>query len=565
MFRKTLSFLLLLLALSTFFVSTSNSTLIKADKILYNGVIFTSNVNNPMVEALAIKSGYILGVGTTVEMMNFNGIDTQLFDLEGRVAIPGFNDSHIHFLPYDVPGSIRITHPEEFVPGPGPNVAEVMALIQEKNVDPNIPPDAPFFVIVGEGFIDDPAQPSINRLSIDAIAPYRPVFIQGVAGHYLVVNSATLFVAGISDTEANPFGGYYERFEGTPIINGRLQQYAIYDVVKRLRGMIPDEYFQSQMAPLFQQLVEWGVTSIQDIPIGLSSARYENILKTMPVPIRVRNVAFPFSIEESHNIYNTTVINPTDKIISAGIKWITDGTQQESYAALTQEYYDNPGWYGEFSFSNEDFSQMVADGLTGWNLNKQQRQFHCVGDQAIENLLTTMSSSAPDWLWSLRRVTIAHADMIGPDMIADIAAKNIVPLKFPSQFIYPYVWYSRLGAERFSTVQPLKSLVDGGVKISLASDMLGGVWNPFLTLKLAVAHPTNPAEALDLPTAIIAHTLGGAYAEYMELFKGSLQPGRFADLVVLDTNIFDPANFMTIENTRSVLTLVGGNIVYNNL
>lgn len=566
MFKKLLFLVCVFLTLSVLFISKPSACLLKADKILYNGKVFTSNVDNPFVEAIAIKGSCILGVGTSTQMMTFQGPNTQMINLAGKTAIPGINDAHVHLLPYNVPGAVFLNDPALFVPGPGPNVADVVAMIQAANAI--YPPEVPFFVVVGEGFIDDPAELTFNRLTLDSIAPMRPVLVHGVAGHYLTVSSATLYVADIADDQPDPFGGYYERFPGTNIVNGRLQEYAIYDLVKNLRSMIPDAYYQSLLGPLFTSLVKTGVTSIQDIPIGISSARYENILKTMPVPIRVRNIAFPYSIEESRNLYDNTIINPSDKITSSGIKWITDGTQQESFASLSQPYADQPGWSGHFSFSSSEFLTMVSDSLTGWNLRKQQRQFHMIGDQPVDYLLEDMSQTAPNWVWSLHRVEIAHADMIRPDQIPDIAAKNIIPLKFPSQFIYGQVWYSRLGLERFSHVQPFKSLIDGGVHVAIGSDMLGGytyggVWSPFLSIKLAVAHPTNPSEAIDMPTAIIAHTLGGAYAEYMELYKGSLQPGKFADIAVLDRDPFDPNNFPTLENTQSVLTIVGGEIVWN--
>jgi predicted amidohydrolase YtcJ len=566
MFKKFMSLFVLTFCIFILSCTCVSASFLKADKILYNGQVFTSDVNNPFVEAIAIKGQYVLGVGTTAQMLDFQGVDTQMFDLAGKVAIPGLNDAHVHLLPYDVPGGVFLTDPALFVPGPGPTVAEISALLTMANAA--YPAGTPFFVVVGEGFIDDLQESLFDRLALDMLAPGHPVLIHGVAGHYLTVSSATLYVAGIADDEPDPFGGWYKRFPGTNIITGQLQEYAIYDLVRRLRSQIPDEYFQSLLVPLFQDLVQMGVTSIQDIPIGISSARYENILRAIDVPVRVRNIGFPYSIEESRNLYDTSIINPFDKINSSGVKWITDGTQQESMAALTQPYADQPNWYGHFSYSDIDFATMVNDSLTGWNLKKQQRQYHMIGDKGVEILLQNMSNAAPDWVWYSRRTQIAHADMIRPDQYADIAAKNLIPLKFPSQFIYGNVWFSRLGPERFSYVQPLKSLIDAGINVALGSDMLGGRtvggnWSPFLTIKLAVIHPTNPAEAVDLPTALVMHTLGAAYAEYMEAFKGTLQPGKLADIAVLDTNIFDANNFMTLENTRSVLTLVGGDIVWN--
>ena len=109
----------------------------------------------------------------------------------------------------------------------------------------------------------------------------------------------------------------------------------------------------------------------------------------------------------------------------------------------------------------------------------------------------------------------------------------------------------------------MKSLVDAGAKVALCSDQLGGCPNPYLDLLLAIVHPTNPAEAIDLGTAVVLHTLGGAYAEYEEFVKGSLLPGRVADLAVLSQDIFDPTIAPNMMTTKSIMTMIDGQVVYD--
>ena len=453
-----------------------------------------------------------------------------------------------------------INDPMEYIPGPGPTVYEMLGLIQY--LDTVVPQGIAFYGIVGDAFVEDT---TVTRFLLDTVSPNRPVVIFGWAGHYLVINTCAMNALGISETEPDPFAGSYDRMPGTDIVNGVLREYAAYDIARRVRSTIPDSVFQAQLVELFQGCLQMGYTSVQDVPIGISSERYESILKGMDVPIRIRNIAFPFDMDEFNNLYSGfKCINPLDKVQSSGIKWISDGTPQESYMALTEEYFDQPGWFGQFNFSQKDFSRIICKSLYNSQLRRKQLEIHAQGDQAIQNILDTMSSvSSWDYIWRFRRLRIVHGDMIMPHQYLDIADKGIFVMKIPNQFIKAATFYKRLGPVRFKQVQPLKSLIDNGVNVVLCSDTLGGVGNPFLDLKLAMFHPTNPWESIDLPTAITCYTLAGAYSEYMEYLKGSIKAGKLADIIVLSQDIFDPAIVPTMETTVSVLTMIDGEIVWN--
>jgi hypothetical protein len=567
MFKNLLTTLLISLTLIFATCSlTSAFVLFPATKILVNGKIFTSNPNadpehpeTAFVNALAIRNNLIQVAGTNEEALAKQGPDTQVIDLQGRTVVPGFNDAHMHMLPYIYHG-MYINDPYQFIPNPGPGVPEMLGLIQ--TLDGMADPEQWFYGVVGEAFIE---QGGADRFVLDQVAPTRPVCLYTWGGHYCVVNTAMMNAAGISELENDPFGGFYARVEGTGVVNGVLHEYAIYDFVRRLRSQQSDAEITAIYAALLQQYIQLGVTTVQDIPIGITSARNESLIRATGSPIRYRNIAFPYTVDEALHVHDGMgAVNPLDKIYSAGVKWICDGLLQERYACLTQDYYDSPGWNGYFSFG-DDFDDVLLTNFYTPYLKRNQHIFHMVGDQTIDNLLNTMTANGYDLQWKLRRVEICHGDVIRPDQIPQIVNKGIVVMKFPSQFIQGIQMYTRLGPERFSTVQPLKSLVDAGAYVALCSDQLGGIGNPYLDILLAIAHPTNPSEAVDLGTAVVMHTLGGAYAEYQEVLKGSLLPGRLADLAVLSQDIFDPEvvqgpNFL---NTTSVLTLIDGDVVYN--
>jgi len=550
---------LILVGAMLFSVSTTSAKSY-ADKILHNGKVFTAESQNTWAQAIAIKGKFIIKVGTNEDVLELQDSNTDMIDLEGKTVLPGFNDAHTHMLPYvDPVNGMFINDPFEFVPNPGPTVQEMLGLIQY--LDTIIPPNIAFYGIVGENFIEDPM---VSRFLIDTVAPNRPVVIFGWAGHFVVINTVAMQAVGLSETQPDLFAGSYDRVEGTDIINGVLREYAGYDIARRVRSTIPDEVFQIQLAELFQGCLQMGYTSVQDVPIGITNERYKTILESMDVPIRIRNIAFPFDIQESEALFNGFgFINPLDKVQSAGIKWISDGTPQESYMALSEEYADQPGWCGVFNFQQDDFNQMIRNARFNFKLKQKQTEIHAQGDRAIQTILDTMSNTGSNWIWRLRRLRIVHGDLILPEQYSGVASKGICVMKIPNQFIKGEVFFRRLGPARFQYVQPLKSLIESGVKVVLCSDTLGGVGNPFLDIKLAMFHPTNPNESIDIETAIICHTKNGAYSEYMEPLKGTIKAGKLADIIVLSQDIFDPAIIPTMENTISVLTIVDGEIVWN--
>lgn len=384
----------------------------------------------------------------------------------------------------------------------------------------------------------------------------------------MFLNSKYLNTVNIGDYEPDPFGGSYGR-DDIGRVDGTLDGYAAWDFCRRIRSQIPDEVFRTQMAELIQGCYMRGIGSVQTVPMGMTPSQCKGIMDGMgEVPIRIRFLGFPLTIEESETMYDDFGLqSPFNHVQYSGVKWITDGTPQESNMALVDEYNDQPEWFGQLYFDQSDFAEMVrnASSLIGFprnlHIKENQIEFHAQGDQAIQTILDTMGDVCQ--YWPLLRPRIIHGDLPDPSQYDQLVSMGICVVKPTSQFIRGEIAFQRLGPERFSYWQPLRSLIEAGVKVALCSDTPGGVPNPFLDLKLAVYHPSNLNESIDMATAIYHHTKMGAYVEFMEYFKGSIAPWQLADIMIPSEDPFDPANFPTMENIYSLLTIVDGQIIWN--
>jgi hypothetical protein len=182
-----------------------------------------------------------------------------------------------------------------------------------------------------------------------------------------------------------------------------------------------------------------------------------------------------------------------------------------------------------------------------------------VGDVAPDLVLSAMEASGGAEVWRPLRPRFEHGDGLTPALIARASALGVTVVQNPSHFTSPELMIARLGLERVRTIQPLRSLLAAGVHVALGSD---GPPSPLLNILFATTHPTNPKEALTVEQAVTAYTRGSAWAEFAEEEKGTLAPGRLADLAVLSQDVFtvEPGR---LPDTSSVLTIIGGRVVYD--
>ncbi len=551
---KSIYLCMILLAMA----ASMNLTLAKADgvkvtKILHHGKIFTGDSSNKWAEAIVIKNRFIVYAGDNEGALKFANANSQIIDLQGKLVIPGINDAHMHILPYNSNGPLLIS-PEAML-GPGPTLEELLYLLEQATMA--YPAGTWLYAPIG-WLVND--TPQVTRFLLDEVAPNHPVVLPYM--HSLIVNTLALQTVGISETEPDPFGGVYERFPGTDVLNGRLHEYALYNFIRRVTMQVPIEQLRQMYQQYIDDAVSLGVTSVQDLPIGLTNQKAVEVLAGMDLKMRVRVINLPMTMEEADQWSPGFQIQPFwSKLTTTGVKWFHDGTVIDRLGAVTEPYIDRPGWYGMFNFPLDVYQQIVADGLKSPG-DFQQRVFHTFGDRAIDNLLNAMSNTAPDRRWVNHRVQLIHGDMIREDHIASIKIKGLIVVQNPTHLAVPHLFMLRYGPERMAWVQPLKTLVDAGIPLALGSDGIGAIISPFVDIMFAVIHPTRPTEGLTVEQALMAYTSGSAYAEFKDHVKGTLKPGMLADLAVLSQDIFSipPDQFPV---TFSLLTIVDGEIVHN--
>jgi hypothetical protein len=245
-------------------------------------------------------------------------------------------------------------------------------------------------------------------------------------------------------------------------------------------------------------------------------------------------------------------LHPAPLVTVSGTKWIIDGTPIEHSAAMRKPYADHADTSGELNFSETEMEDILRESLQ----RNDQLMVHVVGDRAVETFLNAMKATGGVKVWAQRRVRFEHGDGIMPDLVPALKRLGVVEVQNPTHLSLDV---ARWGPGRAEHDQPMRSLLKAGIPLAIGSD---GPDNPFLNVMLATTYKDKPDEALTREQAIIAYTLTSAYSEFAEKDKGSLEPGKLADLAVLSQNIFEiPAD--DLAKTESVMTIVGGKIVYD--
>jgi predicted amidohydrolase YtcJ len=285
-----------------------------------------------------------------------------------------------------------------------------------------------------------------------------------------------------------------------------------------------------------------GETSVQNMAGFLAPALTVRIFREARLPLRVRLIRWSTPTPTSMNVNEWDGFDGrlTSRLVVDGRKWVLDGTPIEQFALRRTPYPGRPGWYGRLEFPLDTIRAILAGALAP---RAAQLHLHIVGDSTLELVLAAMESLAPDSVWRSRRVRFEHAPSVTGSSIARVARLGIV------------IAQPRAGSAAY------RSWLAAGIPVAYGSDMLR---NPFVHMLGAITGGNNAEEAVSREDAVRILTRGSAYAERAEREKGTLVPGMLADLAVLSQDIFmvpPPA----LPATRSVLTIIGGDIVYDGL
>jgi len=502
------------------------------DMVLHHGHIFTGDTANPWVEAISIRGGNVLAIGSDSKIMATADKHTQVIDLQGRMAMPGINDAHDHVGGASFGAEAATKLPPAYAP-PLPSIDDVAEAVRAAAA--TAPPGAWIRCKIGSPAITHPTQ---TRIAIDKAAGDHPVILQSWVGHGRILSTLGLAKLGITDKTPDPIGGHYDR-DADGHLTGKIEEYAGDAIWQRLADQPGVAKAVAEFRPYAQERLAQGVTTVQVMATNQRLVNLEKTFVQADEPIRLRIMRFPIPAEDALNGDRTgsgeEVLTPLIRV--AGIKWVLDGTPIDDQLAFqTTDYPGRPGWRGRPNFSVDFIDTQLQLALTG----KDQLMLHIVGDAMTDEVMDEMEKLAPAERWRPLRVRFEHGDgFTTPERMARAHKLGIV------------VAQPRPGRN-------FRGFLDAGVPVAYGSD--GGM-APFFMFSIMTA-PGDP-KAISRLEALTVLTSGSAFAEFQETKKGKLTPGMLADVAVLSQDIMTAAP-PDLPRTKSVMTLVGGKVAYRS-
>ncbi|MFC2162007.1 amidohydrolase [Acidobacteriota bacterium] len=528
------------------------------DLILLNGMIWTVNPDQPWAEAVAISGGKILAIGSTNVVNKLKGSATKSIDLHGAFVIPGFIDSHTHFLQGGFSLSsiqlYEVKSQEEFV-------AKIRERVESIGKGE--------WILSGNWDhqkFDPPELPHKNW--IDSVTPENPVCIYRHDGHMVLVNSLAMKLAGISVETLSPSGGEIIKDPLTGELTGILKDAAIGLVSKHIPESTLDEKVKAAAAAL-DHAAQIGVTSIHDMNFEESVQALVELFRDNKLTAHIHGY---IPISQSENLSKVISKIPPNQfyLTIGGLKGFVDGSLGSETAYFFEPYTDNPltsGLLAPDMFPDGEMEKRILQA----DKEGLQLAVHAIGDRANNLILDIFERVINQNGARDRRWRIEHAQHLLPEDMIRFSELGILASMQPYHAIDDGRWAEKkIGPARAQTTYAFQSLLDKKAVLVFGSDWTVAPMNPLMGIYAAVTrntldgyHPEGwfQEQKISLEEAIKGYTLNGAFAEFEEVKKGSLEEGKYADIVVLDKNLFDiPAS--EIPQTQVLLTIVGGEIVY---
>jgi predicted amidohydrolase YtcJ len=534
-----------------------------ADLVLRNGRIYTLDDARTWAEALAVDDGRIVFVGPNAGVDAFVGPETRFVDLEGRMALPGFHDSHVH----PVSGGVELGQCN--LNGLATREG-LYAAIEECAART---PDEEW--LAGGGW-DLPLFPGANpdRSDLDRLSPDQPAYLSSADGHSTWANSRALDIAGIDATTPDPPNGRIERDPKTGEPTGTLRESASALVSKHLPPLGPEDYVEGLKRAL-RMANGFGITSLIEASASERTLEaYAALARSGELTARVRvSLTVDASKDEGQveELVQLRTRYAAQGVRADAAKIFADGVIESGTAALLEPYVDF-GHSGELNFPPEVLDRIVT------RLDKEgfQIHVHAIGDRAIRASLDAFEKARSANGARDSRHHISHIELFHPDDIPRFRSLGVVanfqPLWAFADTYITDLTEPQLGPERSRWLYPIKSLAESGAVLAAGSDWSVSSMNPLDGIQVAVTRrdltaPPGPSwipeERVDLDTILAAYTRGGAYLQHEEALTGSLEVGKRADLIVLEKNLFDVPE-TEIHRVKVLLTLLDGKEVYRD-
>jgi hypothetical protein len=482
-----------------------------ADTVLLHGKVYTGDPAH-FAQAIAISGKRILAVGTDAEIDALSDHNTSKYDLSGAVVIPGMNDAHVQLAIGPDRQRISTTEAASF-----DEVRAGLEWITSESAG-----DVWVGGIIGPEVLRDPRMTSAF---LDTITKHRRVMLETNSGHAGVWSDSAL-TSIHAGSMADPAGGWFGH-DAQGKVDGKAYEYAHFLLKQRLADLADDEQVQTVIHDAGADALLHGVTTLQNVSL-LPYARFHRATMRAGVAARLREMELVLPGEPS------SAGHPTE--------YVVDGTPLDHTAAISGVYPGTKDENGKVNFTTDQLKAM----LNATKQSVQQPLFDVAGDRAIRIVLDAIDGAAVP---PATRVRLDRGDGVTGDLLARAAKAGVVIVATPARF----------GLRSFYPAQQnvfaLKTILANKIPLAFGSE--GGSSNPFVAIQNAV---NNGAESLTVAQAVDALTAGGAYAEMAEKDKGTLAPGKLADLAVLTQDIFHIAS-SSLPETRATMTMVDGKVV----
>jgi predicted amidohydrolase YtcJ len=534
----------------------------RADLLLTDGKVWTVDKSHPEAEAVAVWRGRILAVGRTTDLKKLAGPHTRVIALHGRRVLPGFFDSHLHLL------------------GSGLQLSRVSlkdAADEDefgrrlRAFDRKLPRDR--WLLGGDWDHDRTFEGRLPTAELlDRYVAGRPVFLRRYDGHMGVVNTRVLQLANITAQTPDPPGGVIVRKPGGREPTGVLRDNAMGLVTGLVPATSEAEVAEAVRAAL-AEIRRNGITSVQDMDGSPAETgrrlfrHYQELARAGRLTARI-DLRWPLARWAELAGLGVESGLGDDWVRVGGLKGFADGSLGSSTAKMFDPYINEPGSTGVFVTPPGTLRELIlAADRAGLSV-----AVHAIGDRANAELLDVFAEVARTNEPRDRRFRVEHAQHLRPEDYARFRELGVVASMQPYHAIDDGRWAEgRIGPKRCASSYAFRSLLDAGARLAFGSDWSVAPLSPLLGIDAAVnrrtldgRHPEGwfPAQRIAVAEAVEAYTLGAAYAAFEERDRGSLEPGKLADLVVLSRDILAEAERDHVAEAEVLLTVVGGKVVY---
>ncbi|WP_251976690.1 amidohydrolase [Salinicola avicenniae] len=538
-----------------------------ADRIYSGGPILTIDDARPTVEAVAVKDGRILALGTHEEIAVHRGDTTDAYDLNGRTLMPGFVDSHGHV----VMGGLQALSANLLAPPDG-SVTDIASLQNTLRqwADAHADTLESVKMIIGFGYdnaqLEELRHPT--REELDAVSTEYPIMIVHQSGHLGVANSKALEMASIDATSKDPAGGVIQRgADGEP--NGVLEEYAFFTTIVPLLSTLGSEGIEAFAEAGAELWASYGYTTAQD---GRSSAGIVEALKAIDVegalPIDV--IAYPDVLEAKDYIEANVSRDYTGHVRVGGCKLTIDGSPQGFTALRDRPYFDPVGDYPPGYAGYAAVTRAQVQEAINWCYERGiQVITHANGEGASDILIAALTSAQTQYGDPGNRPVLIHGQFLRQDQVASYQQLNVFPSLFPMHTFYWGDWHREhtVGPVNAENISPTGWVRERGMRFGSHHDAPVALPDSMRILDATVTRRTRsgdilgPSQRVDVMTALKAMTIWPAWQQFEEAEKGSLEPGKIADFVILSDNptAVDPE---TLDQLQVLTTIKNGTVIY---